>query len=299
MNVLERMANSGIVPVVVIDDAKDAVDTANAMLKGGIDVMEITFRTAAAGEAIKNVSENCPDMLVGAGTVLNLEQCKTALSMGAKFIVSPGFNQEVVAYCIEKGVAVTPGCVTPTEITAAVNMGLKVIKFFPANVYGGLSAMKNLSAPFVGVKFLPTGGVNTENIKEYIRKCFNKVLKRNGWSDCQDSKSALTTEKIHFKEGNQTSFSIDLCIVTEDDNRWWRLIHKKTGFFQTDEWIWNEGKQSNGLMRKVEFLKDNNLWNEVRDTYLEKKNMYLRRNDHDHPSFICYIEAVNEVYDKH
>ena len=100
MNVLERMANSGIVPVVVIDDAKDAVDTANAMLKGGIDVMEITFRTAAAGEAIKNVSENCPDMLVGAGTVLNLEQCKTALSMGAKFIVSPGFNQEVVAYCI-------------------------------------------------------------------------------------------------------------------------------------------------------------------------------------------------------
>ena len=172
MNVLERMANSGIVPVVVIDDAKDAVDTANAMLKGGIDVMEFTFRTAAAGEAIKNVSENCPDMLVGAGTVLNLEQCKTALSMGAKFIVSPGFNQEVVAYCIEKGVAVTPGCVTPTEITAAVNMGLKVIKFFPANVYGGLSAMKNLSAPFVGVKFLPTGGVNTENIKEYITAPF-------------------------------------------------------------------------------------------------------------------------------
>ena len=138
-----------------------------------------------------------------------------------------------------------------------------------------------------------------KNIKEYIRKCFNKILKSNGWSDCQDSKSALTTEKRHFKEGNKTSFSIDLCIVTEDGNRWWRLIHKKTGCFQTDEWIWNEGRSSQGLQEKVEWIKSNNLWKEVRDTYLDKKNMYLRRNDNTHPSFICYIEAVNEVYDKY
>ena len=130
--------------------------------------MEITFRTACAADAIKAVADQCPEMLVGAGTVLNLEQCKLALEMGAKFIVSPGFDAGVVGYCIENEIAVTPGCVTPTEITAAVNMGLKVIKFFPANVYGGLNAMKNLSAPFGGVKFLPTGGVNTANIKEYI-----------------------------------------------------------------------------------------------------------------------------------
>ncbi len=168
MTVLERLANAIVVPVVVIDDAKDAAPTANAMVKGGIDVMEITFRTAAAPEAIKSVAENCPDMLVGAGTILNLEQCKLAVSMGAKFIVSPGFDAEVVSYCIENGIAVTPGCVTPTEITAAVNMGLKIIKFFPANVYGGLNAMKNLSAPFVGVKFMPTGGVNARNLKEYV-----------------------------------------------------------------------------------------------------------------------------------
>jgi len=168
MNVLERMKNAGVVPVVVLDDAKDAVPTAKALLAGGIDVMEITFRTACAADAIKAVADACPEMLVGAGTVLNLEQCKLALEMGAKFIVSPGFDAGVVGYCIENGVAVTPGCVTPTEITAAVNMGLKVIKFFPANVYGGLNAMKNLSAPFGGVKFLPTGGVNTANIKEYI-----------------------------------------------------------------------------------------------------------------------------------
>ncbi len=172
MTIQERFANSIVVPVVVIDDAKDAVPAAQAMLAGGVDVMEITFRTEAAPEAIKAVAENCPDVLVGAGTILNLEQCKLAVEMGAKFIVSPGFDKDVVAWCIGNNIPVTPGCVTPTEITAAVNMGLKIIKFFPANVYGGLNAMKNLSAPFVGIKFLPTGGINTENIKEYIDSPF-------------------------------------------------------------------------------------------------------------------------------
>ena len=168
MTVLERFSHAGIVPVVVIDNVFDAVPTAHALLAGGIDVMEITFRTAAAAQAIKAVAQECPEMLVGAGTVLNLEQCKLACQMGTKFIVSPGFDRDMVTYCMENGITVTPGCVTPTEITAAVNMGLKVIKFFPANVYGGLSAMKNLSAPFVGIKFLPTGGINTANVREYM-----------------------------------------------------------------------------------------------------------------------------------
>ena len=172
MTVLERLARSIVVPVVVIEDAKDAIPCANAMVAGGIDVMEITLRTAAALDSIKAVSDNCPDMLVGVGTVLNLDQCKAAIEAGAKFIVSPGFDAEVVDYCIANGIPVTPGCVTPTEITMAVNRGLKVIKFFPANVYGGLNAMKNLSAPFVGVKFMPTGGVNTANIKEYVSAPF-------------------------------------------------------------------------------------------------------------------------------
>lgn len=172
MDVLQRLANAGVVPVVVLDDAKDAVPTANAMVAGGIDVMEITFRTAAAPDCIKAVSENCPNMLVGAGTILNLEQCKLAVQMGAKFIVSPGFDAEVVSWCVENGIAVTPGCVTPTEITAAIKLGLKVVKFFPANVYGGLNAMKNLSAPFVGIKFMPTGGVNAQNLSEYISAPF-------------------------------------------------------------------------------------------------------------------------------
>ena len=178
MTVLERFSRVGIVPVVVIDKVEDAVPCAKALLAGGVDVMEITFRTAAAPEAIKAVSEACPDMLVGAGTVLNLEQCKLACRMGAKFIVSPGFDRDVVAYCIENGIATTPGCVTPTEITAAVNMGLKVIKFFPANVYGGLSAIKALSGPFPQVKFLPTGGVDMNNICEFL--AFEKIIAVGG-----------------------------------------------------------------------------------------------------------------------
>ena len=168
MNVMERLASSVVVPVVVLERAEDALPTARALLAGGVDTMEITFRTPCAAQCIQAVAEGCPKMLVGAGTVLNVEQAKLAVEMGAKFIVSPGFDPETVDWCVENGIAVTPGCVTPTEITMAVNHGLKVVKFFPANVYGGLNAMKNLSAPFVGIKFLPTGGVNTGNIKEYV-----------------------------------------------------------------------------------------------------------------------------------
>ena len=172
MNVFERLSVAAVVPVVVLDDVKDAVTTAKALLAGGVDVMEITFRTAAAADSIKAVAEGCPDMLVGAGTVITLEQCKKAVECGAKFIVAPGFDEEVVRWCVENGVAVTPGCVTPTEIMAAMKLGLKVVKFFPAGVYGGLSAMKALSGPFGGIKFIPTGGVNGQNIGEFIAAPF-------------------------------------------------------------------------------------------------------------------------------
>ena len=168
MDVLKRLAQSGVVPVVVLEEAKDAVPTAKAMLAGGIDVMEITFRTAAAADSIKAVAQECPDMVVGAGTVINLEQCKLAVECGAKFIVSPGYDEETVAWCCDNGIPVTPGCVTPTEIMMALNHGLKVLKFFPANVYGGLSAIKSLAGPFGGVKFIPTGGVNAQNLAEFI-----------------------------------------------------------------------------------------------------------------------------------
>ena len=172
MNPLERFSRACIVPVVVLDNAEDAVPTAKALLAGGIDVMEITFRTAAAKDSIAAVASACPDMLVGAGTVINLEQCKAAVSASAGFIVSPGFDEEIIKYCIKAGITVTPGCVAPSEIMSAVKLGLSVVKFFPANVYGGLTALKSLSAPFPGVKFLPTGGINSHNIGDYIAAPF-------------------------------------------------------------------------------------------------------------------------------
>ena len=172
MDIMERLRRAGVIPVVVLDDAKDAVPTAEALLAGGVDVMEITFRTAAAADSIRAVAEHCPDMLVGAGTVVTLEQCRQAVAQGAKFIVSPGFDGEIVACCLKNGLAVVPGCVSPSEIMAAKKLGVNVVKFFPANVYGGLTAMKALAAPFGDVKFIPTGGVNGQNAAEYLAAPF-------------------------------------------------------------------------------------------------------------------------------
>ena len=134
MTVMERLAASVVVAVVVLDKVEDAIPTAKAMAAGGVDTMEITFRTACAPDAIRAVAENCPDVLVGAGTIVNVEQAKLAVEMGAKFIVSPGYSEEVVAWCVENGIPVAPGCVTPTEIMAALKHGLKMVKFFRANV---------------------------------------------------------------------------------------------------------------------------------------------------------------------
>lgn len=172
MNELLRLKSAGVVPVVVLDRAEDAVPTARALLAGGVDVMEITFRTEAAAASIRAVAEACPEMLVGAGTVITLEQCRQAVACGARFIVAPGFDAEVVRWCVEQDVAVTPGCVTPTEIMAAMKLGLRVVKFFPAGIYGGLKAMKALSAPFGGVRFIPTGGVDAHNLGEYLSAPF-------------------------------------------------------------------------------------------------------------------------------
>ncbi len=195
MEILERLKDAGVVPVVVLDDAKDAVPTAKAMLEGGIDVMEITFRTEAAAESIKAVSEGCPEMLVGAGTVLNLEQCKEAISLGAKFIVSPGFDEEIAKFCLDSNVPVAPGCVTPTEIMEALKLGLSVLKFFPASVYGGINALKALSAPFASVSFIPTGGVNAANLAEFIRAPFVHAV-GGSWVCAKEDISAGNFEKI-------------------------------------------------------------------------------------------------------
>ncbi len=164
----ERFHEFGVVPVVVLEDEKAAVPLAKALVQGGLPCAEVTFRTEAAAESIRLMSEAYPDMLVGAGTVLTTEQVDLAVKSGAKFIVSPGFDPEVVDYCLEKNIPVLPGCITPSEVAQAVKRGLKVVKFFPAEQAGGIAMIKAMAAPYYNVKFMPTGGINPKNLKDYL-----------------------------------------------------------------------------------------------------------------------------------
>lgn len=195
MDYTDKLKKNAVVPVVVLNDAENAVPTANALLAGGIDVMEITLRTEAALDSMRRVSAACPDMLVGAGTVLNVQQAEAAVAAGARFIVSPGFNRELVKWCIDHDITVTPGCVTPTEIMEALELGIHVVKFFPANVYGGIPAMKSLSAPFGGVTFIPTGGVNDKNFEEYASAPFVHTI-GGSWVCTKTDIAAGNFEKI-------------------------------------------------------------------------------------------------------
>ncbi len=175
--VLQRLSRTGIVPVIAIDDAEKAVPLARALTAGGLPAAEVTFRTAAGEEAIRRIARECPEVLVGAGTVLNLEQCDRALAAGARFIVSPGYNETLVNYCVEKGVPVLPGCANASDMTRAVNAGLKLVKFFPAEQSGGVSFLKAL-APVFPLDFMPTGGVNTKNLMDYLS--FDRVAACGG-----------------------------------------------------------------------------------------------------------------------
>ncbi len=175
MDIMKQMEQLGVVPVVVLDEVKHAVPLARAMQAGGVPCAEVTLRTAAGLGSIEAMAQ-LGDILVGAGTVVTLDQCRDALSAGAKFIVSPGLNDKVVEHCLAHNVPVLPGCVTPTEIMHAMDLGLDTVKFFPANVYGGLKAMKALAAPFTGIKFIPTGGVSGDNLAEYISAPFVRAV---------------------------------------------------------------------------------------------------------------------------
>lgn len=173
-----KVKDMGVVPVVVLNDAKDAAPLAKALCDGGLPCAEVTFRTDAAEESIRIMAEQFPEMLLGAGTVLTTDQVDRAVAAGAKFIVSPGFDQEIVDYCLSKDILVLPGCITPSEVAQAVKRGLEVIKFFPAEQFGGLSTIKALTAPYTTVKVMPTGGISAKNLEEYLN--FNKIVACGG-----------------------------------------------------------------------------------------------------------------------
>ena len=190
-----KIAESLIVPVVVLEDAKDAKPLAKALVNGGLPCAEVTFRTKAAAESIKIMTTEYPDMLVGAGTVLTTAQVDLAVESGAKFIVSPGFDPEIVDYCLSKDIPVFPGCVTPSEVAQAVKRGLKVVKFFPAGQFGGVATIKALAAPYVGLKFMPTGGVNAKNLEEYLN-CSSIIACGGSWMVKGDMIKAGEFDKI-------------------------------------------------------------------------------------------------------
>lgn len=178
--ITEQFRDFGVVPVVVLEDVKDALPLAKALTEGGLPCAEVTFRTEAAEESIRMMSREYPDMLVGAGTVLTVDQIDRAVAAGAKFIVSPGFDPEIVDYCLEKEIPVFPGCITPSEVAQAAKREMKVVKFFPAEQAGGVAMIKALAAPYTMMKFMPTGGINAKNLKDYL-SCDKIVCCGGSW----------------------------------------------------------------------------------------------------------------------
>lgn len=192
---LVKIQKMGIVPVIKLDDAKDAVPLAKALVEGGLPCAEVTFRTAAAEESIRLMRQAYPDMLIGAGTVLTTEQVDKAVAAGATFIVSPGLNPKIVRYCIEKDIPITPGCANPSDVEAAIELGLEVVKFFPAEAAGGLAMIKAMAAPYVNMKFMPTGGINAKNLVSYLD--FSKIIACGGsWMVSDEMVRAGEFDKI-------------------------------------------------------------------------------------------------------
>ena len=192
---LKTIEGFGVVPVVVLNDAKDAAPLAKALCEGGLPCAEVTFRTEAAEESIRIMATEFPEMVIGAGTVLTIDQVDRAVGAGAKFIVSPGFDPEIVDYCISKGIVVLPGCITPSEVAQAVKRGLEVVKFFPAEQFGGIATIKALAAPYTSVRFMPTGGISAKNLADYLG--FKKIVACGGsWMVKGDMVAAGEFDKI-------------------------------------------------------------------------------------------------------
>ena len=222
MDMFKEIYELGIIPVVAIDDADKAVPLAKALRDGGLPAAEITFRTAAAEEAIRRITAECPDVLVGAGTVLTKEQCDRAIAAGAKFVVTPGFNPEMIAYIKSTGIPMMPGAATPGEMEQAMSMGLTNIKFFPAEANGGVNKLKALAGPYQAAKWMPTGGVNTKNLNDYLS--FDRILCCGGtWiatsADINEGKWDDITRKCKEAIKTMLGFRLEkICIYGDSAN---------------------------------------------------------------------------------
>lgn len=254
--ILEKIESTGIVPVIKIDQVEDAVPLAHALLEGGLPIMEVTFRTDCAKEAIERISREVPEMLVGAGTVLTTEQVDQAIEAGAKFIVSPGLNEKVVSYCQQKRTMILPGCANPSDVEKAIELGLKVVKFFPAEAAGGLKMIKAMAAPYSGVRFMPTGGISEKNLNEYL--AFDKIIACGGsWMVTPELIASKDFDKITelTKEAVKTmlGFEFDhVGINTEDEEDAVNTARRFKDLFGSDV---NKGNSSIFVNSEVEVVK--------------------------------------------
>lgn len=256
MDIIKQISNIGVVPVIAIDDANKAVSLANALKDGGLAVAEITFRTAQGQQAIENISNNVKDVLVGAGTIINVDQVKLAIEKGAKFIVSPGYIDEVVEYCVKNNIPIIPGTSNASEMAKAVNAGLKYVKFFPAEVSGGLNAIKALAPVFPTLNFMPTGGVNTSNFMDYLN--YDRIFACGGsWMVKKDLINNEKWDEITSicKEVVKTmlSFSIKhVGINTNDENEAKSVASTYSRLFNLE---YKEGNSSIFAGKDIECLK--------------------------------------------
>lgn len=218
--IIKQKINSiGIIPVVKIEEIGDVEHIGKALLKGGLPIVEITFRTNTASEAIKQFRSNFPEMLVGAGTVLTKEQADSAISAGAHFIVSPGFNEKVICYCLDNDIMIIPGCITPTEIERALSMGLKLVKFFPAEASGGINMLKALEGPYPQMQFLPTGGINIDNMNTYLQ--LKSVIACGGsWMVSDDLIKSKDFKKVEILTKETVNNLLDIKIKKANNEVW-------------------------------------------------------------------------------
>lgn len=278
--VLEQISKIGIVPVVKIDRAEDALPLAKALCAGGLPCAEVTFRTDAAAEAIKIMTDNFPNMCVGAGTVLNAAQVDAAVEAGAKFIVSPGLNPNTVKYCIEKNIPITPGTSSPSDIEQAIELGLDVVKFFPAEQSGGLAKIKAMAAPYVNMKFMPTGGINAKNLTSYLD--FNKIIACGGsWMVPGDLINAGEWDKIEqlTREAVQTMLGFELGHVginAENEEEAAKAANRFGFIFGKPVKV---GNSSIFVSNEIEVMKTPNLGKyghiAIRTNYIERAMNYL------------------------
>ncbi len=281
--VLKKIGELGLVPVVKIEDAKNAVPLGKALIDGGLPVAEITFRTAAAEQAIKNLTSELPELLVGAGTVLSIEQVKSAIAAGAKFIVSPGFNPEVVKYCVDNNIPITPGVSNPTDIEMALKFNLEVVKFFPAEAFGGLATLKAMSAPYGMVKFIPTGGINAQNVNEYL--AFGKVLACGGsWMVKDDLITNGDFAKITAltKEAVNTMLGFEMAHIGINTDGAESALNIAKAFSTMFSMPLKEGNSSNFAGSGIEVNKSMGLGKNghiaIRTNSIKRAIAYLKRN---------------------